>query len=117
MFKKSLLLSCFLVSCAQEERATWYVTNGSQTEEKSNCIDVELTTIKRDPSLAITELYKEKHPTLESKSYPDQTKYYLATFEDDGKKQGVAFSSSLERCNANLQESLDFIHSFEQPIK
>ena len=112
MLKKALFLSCFLVSCAQEERATWYVTNGSQTEEKSYCIELDLVTASGDPSKAITELYKQKHPTLELKSYPDLTKYYLATFEESAQKHGVTFSSSLARCNANLKESLDFVHSF-----
>jgi hypothetical protein len=115
MFKKALFLGCLLASCAKKETATWYVTNGSETSEKSYCIDIDLTNVNGDPGRAINELYKEKRPTLELKSYPDSTKYYLAIFEDDGKKQGVTFSSSLARCNANLKESLDFIHSFEQP--
>lgn len=111
MLKKALFLSCLLVSCAQEERSTWYVTNGSETEEKSYCIDIDLTIVNGSPSESLRQIYKEGELKLDSKAYPDGSYYYLATFSDGGIKHGAAFSSSLARCNANLKESLDFIHS------
>jgi|GEM_PF-6634136 len=115
MLKKALFLSCLLVSCAKNETVTWYVTNGSQTEEKSFCIELDLATINGDPSKAIKNLYLDKRPVLELKTYPGATEYYLATFIESGQKHGITFSSSLGRCNANLKESLDFIHTFDQP--
>lgn len=114
MLKKALILSCLLVSCAKKETTTWYVTNGSETEEKSFCIELDLVTVSGDPTKAITDLYKQKRLSVEEKSYPDLTKYYLVTFDDNGKQHGITFSSSLARCNENLKQSLDFIHSFDK---
>lgn len=115
MLKKVLFLSCLLASCAKKETATWYVTNGNETEDKSYCIELDLDTRNGDPSKAINMIYRDRQTNLELKTYSDSTEYYLATFVANGQKHGITFSSSLARCNENLTQSLNFIHTFDQP--